>query len=272
MALNNQFIKKMSDALTAEGQRIGVTVVTADANNDVQTQTSQIQNFIAQKVDAIILNATDATGMGASVDAIKAAGIPLIEVNAITDNSNYVSYVGSDSVQSGVLEGNYLLQASGGTGNVVILDGVMGQEAQIDRKNGLAQTLLAAPGVKLLAEQTGNWDTAQGMSIMQDWLSRFPQVNIVAAQNDAMALGALQAIKGAGRSDVLICGIDALPDALTAVQNGEMACTVFQDAVGQGTAAIDVAADVAQGKTVPPQVMIPYQLVTKDNLSQFVGK
>jgi len=272
LSLNNLFIKALSDALEERGREVGVDVITTDGQDNIERQVGQIEDFIARGVDVIILNPTDVDGLNSSVDACKAAGIPLILVNTTTTNTDYTCFVGSANEESGIIQGEFLADHFKGRDevNTVILHGPFGHSAQIGRYDGLSQTFLNQPGVKVLAEQTGNWKREEGMRIMEDWLQRYPKIDCLAAQNDEMALGALEAIKAAGRLDeIVVVGIDALPDANAAVRSGEMAATVFQDGAGQGRGALDMAVKAAKGEEIPKEHMIPYILVTLDNVSEY---
>lgn len=272
--LSDQFVKNIADAIQARGKELpNVEIIMADAQSDVSKQISQVENFISQKVDAIILNAMDAAGSGPAVDAAVKAGVPIIECNTLTNNDKYNVYVGSDDVDAGKIQGDYVKQLLGGKGNVVIIHGPMGQSPEIKRKEGVKQALLdTTPGIKLLAEQTANWKRDQAMALTENWIQSFPDLNVIMAQNDDMAMGALQAVEAAGKLDkIKIVGVDAIPDALQAVKAGKLSCTVFQDSKGQGSKSVDVALELAKGGKSDKQVMIPFQLVTKDNVDKFIG-
>lgn len=276
--LSDQFVKNIADAIQSRADELDeVELVMVDARGDISQQISQIENFIAQEVDAIILNAQDAAGLGAAVDMANEAGIPIIECNTLTDNANYDVYVGSDDVDAGMIQGDYVEELLGGKGNaegnVVIIHGPMGQSPEIKRKEGVQKALLDEnPGIKVLAEQTANWKRDEAMALTEDWLQQFPDLKVILSQNDDMAMGALQAVEAAGKlDDITIVGVDAIPDALQAVKDGKLACTVFQDSKGQGAKSVDIALDLAKGGTSDKEVMIPFQLVTQENVDDFLG-
>jgi inositol transport system substrate-binding protein len=272
LSLNNAFIKALSEALEAKGKELGAEVLVSDAQDNIERQVGQIEDFIAKKVDVIIFNPTDVEAMNPSVEACKKAGIPLILVNTTTSNTDYTCYVGSSNEESGIIQGRFLAEKFKGRDDVkvVVLHGPFGHSAEIGRYEGLKQTFLNQPGVKVLSEQTGNWKREEGLRIMEDWLQAYPKIDCLASQNDEMALGALEAIKAAGRLDeILVVGIDALPEACAAVGRGEMAATVFQDAAGQGIGAIEMAVKAAKGESIPKEHMIPFKLVTKENVDEY---
>jgi len=265
------FVKKISDAITARGKEIpGVEILMQDAQGDVATQLSQVEAFITQGVDAIILNAMDAEGLNPAVDMCIKAGIPLIECNTLTTNENYTCYVGSDDVDAGKIQGGFLKTILPANAKVCIMYGPIGQSPQIKRIEGLKAALLDGSKIEVLQDQTANWKRAEALTLAEDWLTRYPDLNAIICQNDDMALGAVEAVQAAGRKDVVVVGIDAIEDALQAVKDGTMACTVFQDASGQGATAVDIALKLAKGEKVDKSVMIPFQLVTKDNVADFI--
>lgn len=249
-------------------------VVYVDAKSDGQKQISEVENLITQKVDAIVLFAVDDNTAKTAVKAINEAKIPLIAVNRpLPDPSKALSFVGSNSVESGEIEMTQLAKELNGKGNIVVLNGTMGTPPQIDRRKGYDNILKNYPDIKVIAENTGDWARDKGMKITEDWLQSGKKIDAVLAENDEMALGAIKAINDAGlKGKIKACGIDATPEALSYVKKEEMAFTVFQDAAGQGGKSIEAAYNAANGKTVDKEVVIPYQLVTKDKADEFMAK
>ncbi len=273
--LSDQFVKNIADAVEARGNDYdNVELIVVDARGDIVTQLSQIENFISQGVDAIILNAQDAAGLSPAVDRAKEAGIPVVECNTLTTNPNYDIYVGSDDVEAGKIQGKYVNKLLPDGGNIIILHGPMGQSPEIKRREGIQQELLDKnPKIKVLAEQTAEWKRDKAMSITEDMIQAFDNINLICAQNDDMAMGALSAVDAAGLSEkIKIVGIDAIPDALEAVKEGKLACTVFQDAKGQGSTSVDMAVKLAKGEKVEKNAMIPFILVTAENADEFMHK
>ena len=132
----------------------------------------------------------------------------------------------------------------------------------------------ACKGIKIIAEQTANWDRTQAQNLMTNWLSKGMKYDAVIANNDEMAIGALQAMKAAGvdTKKAIVGGVDATQDALASMKAGDLKVTVFQDAAGQGKGAVDAALALAAGKSVEKKVYIPFQLVTPDNMANFAKK
>lgn len=251
-----------------------VEVIYQDAKYDGQKQISEVENLITQKVDAIVLFQVDDNSAKTAAKAINEAKIPLIAVNRpLPDPSLALSYVGSDSVQSGEIEATQLAKELNGKGNIVILNGTMGSAPQIDRRKGYDNILKKNPDIKIIAENSADWARDKGMKIMEDWLQSGKQIDAVLAENDEMALGAIKAIQDAGKADkIKVCGIDGTAEALAYVEKGQELFTVFQDSFGQGSGSIDAAYKVITGKTIEKQIIIPYQLVTKDKVAEYQAK
>jgi len=271
------FLQKVADGMTAEAEAQGASIDIVAADNKVDTQLSQVENFIAQGVDAILVVAVDTSAAGPMTAAAQEAGIPLIYVNRKpADLPAGVPYVGSQSLVSGTLEMEQLALLAGEKGNVVIMQGELTNEAALDRTKGCVDVVAKYPGLKIIETDTANWDRAQGQALMENWLQSGQEINIVCANNDEMALGAILALKAAGKTlgagGVLVGGVDATADALASLEAGELATTVFQDASGQGGGGINAAIMLINGETVEDYVDVPFQLVTLDNIADFQGK
>lgn len=231
------------------------TITVFDGQYDALTQSNQFDTMITQRYDAIVFAPIDAAAGADAVRKAKAAGIPVIGSNTRVTGNDLTSYVGSDDVKAGVMEAEAIVKAMGGTGNVVIIEGPIGQSAQIDRGKGNQQVLAAAPGIKVLEHKTANWSRSEAQSLMENWLTAHPgQINGLIGQNDEMALGALQAIKASGvdLKSIPVAGIDGVSDALLAVKASEM-ISILQDATGQAQGALDVALRRLAGAGYKPQ-------------------
>lgn len=270
--LQNEFIINIQDAVRAEAKKLKVNLIESDGQGKAENQISQIQNFIAQGVNAIILNPYDKEGSAPAVDLAVKAHIPIVVVNAIVSNLDKANaYVGSEDAEAGRLEAQRIADVLHGKGNVVIIHGPNGHSAEVQRTQGIRQILAKYPDIKVVAEQSANWDRAQALNLMENWLASGRKIDAVIAQNDEMALGALKAVEAAGKQNqIAVIGIDAIPDALKAVADGRMVGTVFQDAKGQGSLAVELAVQLAEGKTVKHDHYIPFQLVTKTNAAEFM--
>ena len=269
--LQNEFIINIQDAMRAKAKELGVELVEADGQGKAETQISQTEDFIARGVDAIILNPYDREGSAHAVDLAVRSHKPIVVVNAIVSNLQKAdAYVGSEDAAAGRIVATRIMELLKGRGAIAVIHGPNGHSAEVQRSDGIRQVLAKFPGATIVVEQTANWDRAQALTLMENWLSSGRRIDAVIAQNDEMALGAYKAIAAAGRQkEILVIGIDAIPDALRAVSEGKLVGTVFQDAKGQGALAVELAKRLAEGQKVKHDNDIPFQLVTRENLAKF---
>lgn len=252
----------------------GVTLQFEDARSDVVKQLSQVESFISQKVDALIVNPVDTAATQRITKAAVAAGIPLVYVNRRPDDSKLpqgVVTVASDDLEAGRMQMQYLADKMGGKGDIVILLGDLANNSTTNRTKGVKEILAKYPAIKIEQEQTGTWSRDKGMTLVNDWLTQGRDFNAVISNNDEMAIGAAMALKGAGKEkgSVLIAGVDGTPDGLNAIKKGDMAVSVFQDAKGQADGSIDTAVKMVKKQPVEQTVWVPYRLITPENVDQF---
>ncbi|WP_066048476.1 sugar ABC transporter substrate-binding protein [Robertmurraya korlensis] len=273
--MSNEFITYMIDAMKEEDKKHSsdFEFVYTDAQNDSAKQMNQIENFISRKVDAIIFNPVDTVAAVDIVSRANEAGIPIIVVNRTFDGvDKATAYAGSQSIESGLIQMEEVAKQMSGKGNIAIMDGEMGHEAQIKRTEGNKEIISKNPDMKVVLQGTAKFSRADGIKLMENWLQTGEKIDAVVANNDEMAIGAIMALEEAGKLDeILVAGIDATPAGLEFVKNGKLKVTVFQNATGQGKAAIDLAVKAAKGEKVEDQI-IPYELVTKDNVDEFIAK
>jgi inositol transport system substrate-binding protein len=252
-----------------------VEIVLQDSVEDVIRQQDMVNTLIAQKVDALIVVPVDTSAMGPIVKAASEADIPLCFVNrnpyAGKDLPENVYYVGSQEIIAGQQQMNYMGELLGGEGGVAILMGKLDNEGALKRTEGNESVIADKyPGINVLAKETGNWQRDQGMVLTENWLTAYgSDLKGILANNDEMALGAVEALRAAGREDIIVMGVDAIPDAKEAVGKGTMAATVLQDAVGQGEGAAKLIHSVLKGESVDSLVWVPFVLITPENLSDF---
>jgi putative xylitol transport system substrate-binding protein len=243
--LQAEFMQIWSEALEQHpAVQSGIVDLTIfDGRYDALVQQEQFETMITQQFDAIIFVPIDIEAGAAAVQAAHDEGIPVVGSNTRVNTDLLTAYVGSDDVRSGYMEAKYVLDEIGCEGNVVILEGPIGQSAQISRLEGNMMALEECPDVEVLERQTANWSRAEAQTLMENWLTAHPDaIDGVIGQNDEMALGAIEAIRAANLDpqDFAIAGIDGVTDALVAVKNGDMA-SILQDAVAQAQGALDVA-------------------------------
>ena len=180
-------------------------------------------------------------------------------------------YVGSQEIVAGTLQMEAMGKLLNGQGGVCILIGKLDNEGAILRTQGNEDTIKSKfPGIRVLAKETGNWQRDQGMSLTENWLTTYGRdLNGILGNNDEMALGAVEALKAAGRTDVIVMGVDAIPDARAAVGNGSLAATVLQDAAGQGRGSAEAVFNALSGQSQPSINWVPFVLIDKNNLAQY---
>ncbi|MGY2179546.1 MULTISPECIES: sugar ABC transporter substrate-binding protein [Pseudomonas] len=252
----------------------GVQLQFEDARADVVKQLSQVENFISQKVDAIIVNPVDTASTKNIINAATKAGIPLVFVNRRPDQKDLpkdVVAVTSDDVEAGKLQMQYIAEKLGGKGKIVILLGDLANNSTTNRTKGVKEVLAKYPDIKIEQEQTGIWLRDKGMTLVNDWLTQGREFNAVLANNDEMAIGASMALKSAGTKPgtVLIAGVDGTPDGLNAITKGDLAASAFQDANGQAVGSVEAARKMAKKEAVEQNQIIPFQLITPENVKDF---
>ena len=286
MALfDDNFLTVLRNGIQAQADAAGLKVQIEDAQNDVAKQLDQINNFIASGVSAIIVNPVDTSATQAMSDAAAAAGVPLVYVNrqpinldTLPDNQ---AFVASNEVDSGTLETIEVcaqLKAAGkDKANVYVMMGELSNQAAVQRTADIHDVMAAgkcAVELTIIDEQTANWSRDQAQSLMTNWLSTGTAFDGVIANNDEMAIGAIQAMKAAGidMASVIVGGVDATQDALAAMQAGDLDVTVFQNAAAQGSGALDAAVKLAKGEAVEQKVWVPFELVTPANIGDYLKK
>jgi ribose transport system permease protein len=269
--LQNEFIVNIQDAVRAEAKKQGVDLIEADGQGKAENQIAQTQDFIARRANAIILSPFDREGSAQVVDLANQSHTPIVVVNSqVVNIAKADAFAGSEDPEAGRIAAQRIMDLLHGTGNIAVIHGPNGHSAEIGRSEGIRQVVAKYPGAKIVAEQTANWDRVQALNLMENWLASGTQIDAVIGQNDEMALGAEKAIEAAGRQgQILVIGIDGIPDARKAVADGKLVGTVFQDAKSQGTEAVDLAIQLAKGQPVKHDNYIPFQLITKDNLDKF---
>jgi inositol transport system substrate-binding protein len=217
--LSNEYIVMLNKAMEQKARELGVRLIVNDAQRSAEKQVQQAESFIAQRVDAIILNPCEVEASSPAVEKALAAGIPVINVNSET-RTPPTAFVGSRDEEAGTLAMQYIAQRLGNNGNIVMIEGFMGQAAQIKRDRGAREVLSRNPGLHLLAHQTAEWERAKGMALMENWMQSYgDRINAVFAQNDEMAIGALLALEEAGhKGKTIVVGVDAIADGLQAVR------------------------------------------------------
>lgn len=263
----------------------GVTLQVEDAQADVAKQLNQVNNFIAAGVDAIIVTLADTSSAPALTAAADGAGIPLVYLNLEPANLAQLPatevYVGSRETDAGRLAGEEtcrLLTDKGEASDaqIHILMGDLVHDAARARTSSFKEALAGSDcsGATIADEQSAGWTRNLALDLTTNWLTTGNRIDAIFANNDEMAIGAIQALKSAGTDmrDVVVVGIDATQDGLSAMTAGDLDATVFQNATGQAASAVDAAVALARGDAVETQLWVPFELVTPENMADYAAK
>ncbi|MFT4270171.1 MAG: substrate-binding domain-containing protein [Pantoea sp.] len=268
------FVSILRTQMVHELDASGMKGQFSDAKGDVALQVQQVDDFINQGVDAIILNPVDTQGVRPMMEAAKRANIPLIFVNRKPEVKldGQMAYVGSDSALSGKMEMEALAKRMNYKGNVAIIMGALSNEEARERTRATEEVIAAHKDMKVVEKQTAKWQRNEAVDVVSSWLLNGTPIDAIAANNDEMAIGAIMALKQAKKSNVLVAGIDGTPDGLQFIKNGDMAVTIFQDAKGQATGAVQVTKAMLDKQKTAAYNWIPYATVTQANYQQFEQK
>ncbi|HPE54319.1 D-ribose ABC transporter substrate-binding protein [Mesotoga prima] len=259
--LNNPFFVTLRDGALQAAAGLGVEVIVADGRDNPAKQLGDIEDFVQQKLDLIVINPTDSDAIVTAVEEANKAGIPVITVDRGANGGMVIAHIASDNVAGGMMAGEYVAMLLDGKGNVVELEGIVGTSAARDRGEGFGAAISKYPDIKIVAKQVANFNRAEGLVVMENILQANPNIDAVFAHNDEMALGAIEAIKAAGLLDkIKVVGFDAVDDAVAAVNAGEMAATVAQQPFVMGQLAVVKAFEYLTTGTI--YIPVDLQLVT----------
>lgn len=264
---NNPYFVAMKDGLDKFAGEKKVSLKVADAQDDAARQADDIQNFISQNVDAILINPVDSKAVVSSIKAANSANIPVILIDRGSEGGDVLTTVASDNVEAGKMAAEFVVKELGEKAKAFELSGVPGASATVDRGKGFNK--IAKTKLDILSSQSANFDRAKALNTAQNMIQGHKDVQVIFAQNDEMALGAAQAVKSAGLKDILIVGIDGQPDAHDAIKNGDITATIAQQPAKMGEIAIQAVIDHYQGKKVKKTTVSPIYLVTKETVDQY---
>lgn len=271
---DDNWLTYLRESMAKKAKSEQVQVQFEDARADVVKQLNQVQSYISQRVDAIIVNPVDTAATRNITEAAVKAGIPLVYVNRRPDELKLpegVVTVASNDLEAGTLQMQYLAEKMGGKGNIVIMLGDLANNSTHNRTKGIKEVLAKYPDIKVVEEQSAVYLRDKGMDLMSNWLLGGKEFNAVAANNDEMAIGAAMALQQAGKpkGSVLIGGVDGTPDGLAAIKRGLLAVSVFQDAKGQANGAVEAAIKLVKKEKVEQNVWVPYELIIPENVDSF---
>ncbi len=276
-SFDDTFLTILRNSISDAAKKDGATVQIEDGGNDVGKQLSQVQNMIAQKVDAIIVNAVDTDATPKITKMVTAAKIPLVYVNRKPVDFNKlpagVAVVASDEKQSGTLQARQVCKLLGGKGDILVLMGELSNESARARTKDIEDVIATkdCSGMKIVDKREGKWSRTQGQDITMNWLSSGMKFDAIVSNNDEMAIGAINALKAARKwtPKTVVAGIDATPDGLASMKSGDLKVSVYQNAAGQGEQAVAAALKLAKKQPVDRYVNVPFELVTPENMNQY---
>jgi ABC-type sugar transport system substrate-binding protein len=279
MENNNPWRIAETKSIREEAEKRGIEMVYSDAQSDTAKQVSDVEDMIAQGVDYIILAPREFEGLTPALSAAKSANIPVILVDRTVKGvagEDYVTFLGSNFIEQGQRAAKWLIEEMGGKGNIIELTGTSGSSVAMDRQKGFADYIGEnAPDMKVIASQTGDFARAEGQKVMENLLqSHGDDINAVYAHNDEMAIGAINAIKAAGKvpgEDIIIVSVDGTKDALKAIIAGEMGATV-ESSPFFGPSVFDVIEKLENGEEVPTEIIIEDRFFDPTNAEEFVDE
>lgn len=267
---NNEFWQRLQGAVEARGEADGVTIeIYALGSNEVADQVAQMEAAVAAGVDGIILGTINAAGVVPGVEAANNAGIPVIAVDTAPAGGELVSLAQTDNVEASAAAGAYIAEAIGEAGKVLNLQGDMGNQTAQARNEGLHRVLDGFAEIQVI-DQSAHWTQEEGLSITENVLTSDPDLKAVFGANDPAALGAVQAIKAAGRTDIVIVGFDGNPSAFEAIRAGDMAADIAQFPERMGTYGVDLMVLHLNGEEVEALVDTGTAVVTAENVEVFL--
>jgi inositol transport system substrate-binding protein len=272
---NDVFMRYALDQLTDEATKNNIDIIAADGKRDPQEQLKQVENFITQGVDAILIHVIDQTLAPNITKECLAANIPLVYFNRKPDDSALVAgkvvSVASPETVAGSLEAEFVAKKLNGKGNVAILMGTMGSAPQIGRTQGSKDVLAKYPGIKVVREQTANFQRDPAVTVVENWLAGDVKLDAIIANNDEMALGAVLVLEEKHMKDkVIVTGVDATSDAMKYIADKRLDMTVFQNGGAQGRGAVQTALKLLKHQMVPTFTAIPFEPVTYDNYKKYM--
>ena len=268
--LDNPFFVDLRNGAREAADGTDYELVVSDAQDNASQQQNDIQNFVTQQVDAILVNAVDTEAVVPAIEQANNADIPVIALDRVPDGGELVTVISSDNVQGGRMAGEELIAAVN-SGPVAHLEGTPGLSGTRDRGEGFQNAISGQNEVEVVASQSANFDRDEGLNVMQNIIQANPELKGVFADNDEMALGAVRALGDRAGNEISVVGFDANADALQAIQNGTMLASVAQNPSRIGELGVENAVATIGGESVEEEIPVEVELVTQDNVSQFMS-
>ena len=267
----NSFMVKMREGAQKKADELGLTINFQDASDDSATQANQLANAAATGAGAVIVNPTDSDAMAPAVKQLTDAKIPVVAVDRAVNNAEVSSYIASDNVGGGKQAAKALSEAIHGEGEILVLQGKTGSSASRERGQGFDEGLKDSPNIKVVAKQTAEFERVKGLDVTTNLLQAHPNVKAIFAENDEMALGAIEALGDKAGKDVIVVGFDGVEDALKAIKEGTMYASIAQQPADMAAQAVVEASKLLKGEAATKEMQVDVVTVTKDNVDKFSG-
>ena len=267
----NSFMVKMREGAQKKADELGLTINFQDASDDSATQANQLANAAATGAGAVIVNPTDSDAMAPAVKQLVDEKIPVVAVDRAVNNAEVSSYIASDNVGGGKQAAKALSEAIHGEGEILVLQGKTGSSASRERGKGFDEGLKDSPNIKVVAKQTAEFERVKGLDVTTNLLQAHPNVKAIFAENDEMALGAIEALGDKAGKDVIVVGFDGVEDALKAIKEGTMYASIAQQPADMAAQAVVEASKLLKGEAATKEMQVDVVTVTKDNVDKFSG-
>lgn len=259
--LDNPFFVTLKEGAEKKAQELGYNLVVLDSQNDPAKELANVEDLTVRGAKVLLINPTDSEAVGNAVAMANKKNIPVITLDRGANKGSVVSHIASDNIAGGKMAGDFIAEKVGKNAKVIQLEGIAGTSAARERGEGFKQAV-EANKFELLASQPADFDRTKGLNVMENLLASHSSAKAVFAQNDEMALGALRAIKAAGK-DIIVVGFDGTDDAVKAVQGGKLAATIAQQPEKIGELGVETADKVLKGEKVEAQIPVPLKVISK---------
>jgi ribose transport system substrate-binding protein len=259
--LNNPWFVTLKDSVVKTAENNNGVVEVVDAQNDSAKQTNDIEDLLQKGIDVLLINPTDSAAISPAVQSANSAGIPVITIDRSVDEGEVEALIVSDNVKGGEEAAKYLVDTLGEGAKVAELEGIPGASATRDRGKGFHS--IADQQLEVVVKQAADFDRTKALTVTENIIQANPDIKGIFAQNDEMALGALQAVQASGR-DIVIIGFDGSEDAFKAIEAGDLQATIAQQPIEMGKIAVESAIAVKNGEEIQKEVIIPTKLTSQE--------
>lgn len=258
--LNNPFFVTMKEGAEQKAAELGYKLIVLDSQNDPAKELANVEDLQIRGAQALLINPTDSDAVTNAIRLANRAKLPVLTLDRAASRGDVIAHIASDNVAGGLMAGDFIAEQVGSNANVIQLEGIAGTSAARERGAGFKQAI-AKHDFELMASQPADFDRTKGLNVMENLLASHSDVQAVFAQNDEMALGALRALQGANKKDVLLVGFDGTEEGINAVKANRLSATIAQQPDMIGAVAVATADQILKGKSVDKLIPVPLQVV-----------